>query len=133
MRRETNRVCPIVFANTLTGRGRRWLQDPERILSPFVEEGMTALDVGCGPGYFSIALAGLVGRTGRVIAADLQDGMLRKLRNSIRGTELEERILLVKCESDTVNVSGKERVPNLNNHRLEGGGIRLGGLPRAFY
>jgi len=68
---------------------------------------MTVLDIGCGPGFFSIELARMVGAAGRVIAADLQDGMLQKLRAKIRGTELEERILLVKCERGTINVSTK--------------------------
>jgi ubiquinone/menaquinone biosynthesis C-methylase UbiE len=105
MRRERNRVCPIELANPLTSKVRRWLQDPQKILSPFVKEGMTVLDIGCGPGFFSIALARMVGAKGRVVSADLQDGMLQKLRDKIRGTELEERIHLVKCESDKISVS----------------------------
>ncbi len=104
---ERNRVCPVGLASSLESRFRRLLQDPRKILSPFVREGMTVLDVGCGPGFFSIELARLVGRRGRVIAADLQDGMLQKLNARIRGTELEERILLVKCETDSINVAEK--------------------------
>jgi len=77
------------------------------ILSPFVREGMTVLDVGCGPGYFSVELARMVGSAGKVIAADLQDGMLRKLRNRIRGTELENRIQPIKCDRDRINVAEK--------------------------
>ena len=66
---------------------------------------MTVLDVGCGPGFFSIELARMVGRTGRVFSADLQDGMLQKLGRKVRGTELEDRINLVRCEGDKINVS----------------------------
>ena len=105
MAHETDRVCPVALANSLDSRMRRWLQDPRKILSPFVKEGMTVLDIGCGPGFFSIELARLVGTTGRVIAADLQDGMLERLSAKIRGTELEERIHLVKCDSASINVS----------------------------
>jgi ubiquinone/menaquinone biosynthesis C-methylase UbiE len=104
---EKNCVCPVRFANHLTGSLRKWLQDPVRILSPFVKEGMTVLDVGCGPGYFSTALAALVGNGGTVIAADLQDGMLEKLRERIRGTELEARIRPIKCDSGNINVTEK--------------------------
>ncbi len=105
MQKERNRVCPVALANRLTGRFRRWLHDPQKVLSPFVKEGMTVLDIGCGPGFFSIPLAELAGRTGTVVAADLQDGMLQKLRDRIQGTEFEERIRLVKCDSDRINVS----------------------------
>jgi ubiquinone/menaquinone biosynthesis C-methylase UbiE len=107
MSKDKNRVCPVQLANPLASNFRRWLQDPRKILSPFVREGMTVLDVGCGPGFFSLEMARMVGRTGRVISVDLQDGMLQKLRSRIQGTELEERVRLVKCDKDTINVSEK--------------------------
>jgi ubiquinone/menaquinone biosynthesis C-methylase UbiE len=47
----------------------------------------------------------MVGRSGRVIASDLQEGMLQKLRDKIQGTELEERITLHRCEAEKVGVS----------------------------
>ncbi len=65
------------------------------------------LDLGCGPGFFSIDIAQMVGETGRLIASDLQEGMLQKLRNKIRGTQLEERITLHKCQKDKIGVSDK--------------------------
>ena len=66
---------------------------------------MTVLDLGCGPGFFSVDMARMVGRTGRVIAADLQEGMLQKLRNKIQDTELEERITLHKCGENKIGLS----------------------------
>jgi ubiquinone/menaquinone biosynthesis C-methylase UbiE len=68
---------------------------------------MSALDVGCGPGFFTLAMAGLVGERGQVIAADLQEGMLTRLSQKIRGTPLETRIRTVKCDRDNINVSGR--------------------------
>jgi len=102
-----NHVCPVGIAGSLDNRIRRWLQDPRKILAPYIEEGMTVLDLGCGPGFFSVDMAGMVGKSGRVIAVDLQDGMLHKLRDKIRGTEFEERIILHKCEKDRIGVSLK--------------------------
>jgi ubiquinone/menaquinone biosynthesis C-methylase UbiE len=104
MATERNRVCPAGLADSLDGRMRRWLQNPRAILTPYIKEGMTVLDVGCGPGFFSIEIARLVGNTGRVIAADLQEGMLGKLRDKIRGTALEKRMTLVTCAQDRINV-----------------------------
>jgi ubiquinone/menaquinone biosynthesis C-methylase UbiE len=100
-----NRVCPVTIAGSLDNRIRRWLQDPRKILGPYIKEGMTVLDVGCGPGFFSIDLAQMVGKSGRVIASDLQEGMLQKLSKKIQGTELEERIILHKCEKDRIGLS----------------------------
>jgi len=99
------RICPVERAGSLDNRIRRWLQDPQKILGPYVEEGMTILDIGCGPGFFSIDMAQMVGESGRVIASDLQEGMLQKLRDKIQGTQLEERITLHKCEENKIGVS----------------------------
>jgi len=105
MENERNRVCPVELANSLDNKIRRWVQNPRKILAPYIKEGMTALDIGCGPGFFSIELAKLVGEAGKVIAADLQQGMLQKLHEKVKGTELEGRIKPVKCEKDNINVS----------------------------
>lgn len=104
---RSGRVCPVERAGSLDNRIRRWLQNPRKILGPYVREGMTVLDVGCGPGFFSVEMARLVGKSGRVIAADLQEGMLEKLRSKIHGTELEQRITLHKCPQGRIGVSDK--------------------------
>ncbi len=105
MSNRSNRVCPVERAGSLDNRIRRWLQNPQKILSPYIEEGMTVLDAGCGPGFFSIDMAQMAGKSGRVIASDLQEGMLGKVRDKIKGTELEERITLHKCEENKIGVS----------------------------
>ena len=99
-----DRVCPVEQAGALDNRFRKWLQNPRKILGPFLREGMIALDLGCGPGFFSIEMARMVGKSGRVIASDLQEGMLRKLAVKVRGTELEERITLHLCQPDRIGV-----------------------------
>ena len=105
MSNRSNRVCPVERAGSLDSRIRRWVQNPRKILGPYIEEGMTVLDVGCGPGFFSIDMAQMVGKSGRVISSDLQEGMLQKIRDKIEGTELEERITLHKCEENKIGVS----------------------------
>lgn len=100
-----NHICPVSLAGSLDNRFRRWLQNPEKILEHYIKKGMTALDMGCGPGFFTIAMAEMVGESGRVIAADVQEGMLQRLKNKIKGTEFENRITLHKCEGEKINVS----------------------------
>jgi ubiquinone/menaquinone biosynthesis C-methylase UbiE len=102
-----SRVCPLSLAGSLDNKIRRYLQNPRKILRPYIEEGMTVLDIGCGPGFFSIEMAQMVGKSGMVIAADLQEGMLRKIRVKIQGTELEERIKLHKCETNKIGLREK--------------------------
>jgi ubiquinone/menaquinone biosynthesis C-methylase UbiE len=102
-----NRVCPVELAGGLDSKIRRWIQNPQKILSPFLQEGMKVLDVGCGPGYFTIEMAKMVGLSGKVIAADLQEGMLQKVKAKITGTLLEKNISLVQCDKDKINVNEK--------------------------
>jgi ubiquinone/menaquinone biosynthesis C-methylase UbiE len=107
MTNEKNRVCPVEHAGSLDNSIRRWLQNPRKILEAYIEEGMTVLDIGCGPGFFTIAMAQMVGKAGRVIACDLQEGMLQKLRDKIQGTELGRRTALRRCEANRVGVREK--------------------------
>ena len=107
MNDERNRVCPVELSDSLDSKLRRWLQNPAKIVIPYVKDGYRALDVGCGPGFFTIEMAKLVGKSGKVIAADLQQGMLDRLKAKIEGTELEERITLVRCDKGRINVDQK--------------------------
>ena len=107
MSKDKNRVCPVELAGSLDNKFRRWIQNPSKILAPYIKEGMTVVDVGCGPGFFSIEMAKMTGMSGKVVAADLQEGMLQKIGSKIKGTFLEEIIKPVKCEKDALNVSVK--------------------------
>jgi ubiquinone/menaquinone biosynthesis C-methylase UbiE len=104
---NNNRVCPVERAGGLDNRVRSWLQNPRKILNPYVKEGMTVLDLGCGPGFFSIEIARLLKGSGKVIAADLQQGMLDKLHQKIKGTAFVQRIVLHRCNSDSINLTEK--------------------------
>ena len=102
---RSQRVCPVERAGGLDNRIRRWIHNPQKILGPYVKEGMTVMDVGCGPGLYAIEMALMVGESGRVIAADLQDGMLDLVRKKIVGTEIEDRVILHKCEVAKIGVT----------------------------
>ncbi len=86
---------------------RRWLHDPEKILGKHVKKGMKVLDMGCGPGLYSVAMAEMVGETGKVIAADIQKEMLDILKNKLENTDLESRIKLVESKKNNINVGEK--------------------------
>jgi ubiquinone/menaquinone biosynthesis C-methylase UbiE len=102
---QKNRVCPVERSGSLDNRLRRLLQNPGKILRPFIAPGMTAMDLGCGPGFCTLDMALMVGESGQVIACDLQEGMLKKLQSKIHGTELEKRIRLHRCDADKIGVT----------------------------
>jgi ubiquinone/menaquinone biosynthesis C-methylase UbiE len=99
------RICPASHAGFLATWLRRLVHNPEKILAGLIEEGQTAADLGCGPGFFTIPMARLVGERGRVIAVDLQQGMLDRVIAAARGAGVSERVVPHKCEADAIGVS----------------------------
>lgn len=99
-------ICPVERSGRLDSKFRRWLHNPQKILRPYVKEGMEVLEVGCGPGFFTLDIARMAGKNGQVVAVDLQEGMLEIVREKIRGSGLEGNIVLHKCEADRLGVSG---------------------------
>jgi ubiquinone/menaquinone biosynthesis C-methylase UbiE len=102
-----DRVCPWWLAYTFDNPFRRFLHDPEKLLSPHVREGMTVADIGCGMGYFSIAMAKMVGRAGSVVSVDLQQEMLRVLRMRAQKAGVLDRIRFVHAAGDDIRVAGR--------------------------
>jgi ubiquinone/menaquinone biosynthesis C-methylase UbiE len=100
-------VCPAEFAGSLDNPLRRLFHNPRKILGPFINKGMTVLDLGCGPGYFTGEIAKLVGEEGRVIAADLQEKMLIKMAGKMKGMGVEQRVELHKCSEDKIGIMKK--------------------------
>src|SRR5882762_1768179 len=98
-------VCPAWFAWVLNNPLRRWLHNPEEILGRLIAPGFTVLELGCGSGPFTIALARMVGSSGRVIAADIQARMLAKVEKRVARAGLPERVELHRCEADRIGLS----------------------------
>ena len=101
---EHERVCPWWIVYTFDNPLRRLVHNPNRIFGPYVESGMTVLDVGCGRGFNSIGLARIVGAQGRVISVDMQQQMLDMLEKRAARAGLADRIQLHLCERDTLGV-----------------------------
>jgi ubiquinone/menaquinone biosynthesis C-methylase UbiE len=59
---------------------RRLLFQPDRVVDKYIRTGDIVLDIGCGPGFFTLPVSRKVGDTGLVFAVDLQDGMLEILK-----------------------------------------------------
>ncbi len=86
------RVCPWWVGFALASPLRRLFHDPGRILGDYVKPGMTVLDVGCAMGFFSLAMARMVGSSGRVVCVDLQAKMIKSLTRRATKAGLLERI-----------------------------------------
>jgi ubiquinone/menaquinone biosynthesis C-methylase UbiE len=101
---QGRKVCPAEHAGWLSSPWRKVVHSPRRILRRLAKPGDTVVDLGCGPGFFSLPLAEMVGDAGRVIAVDLQEEMLDKLRFRAEHACLASRIQLHRCTPTTIGL-----------------------------
>jgi len=85
-------TCPPWVGRLLLTPLRKLVENPNKILGPYVSEGMVVLEPGCAMGYFTLPLARMVGPEGRVIAVDIQPEMLSSLDRRARKAGLADRI-----------------------------------------
>jgi len=100
-------ICPSWLGHLLVSPLRKWVQDPDKILRPHLAEGMIAVDVGSGMGYFSLPMADLVGESGKVICVDLQEKMLSSLKKRAEGAGVLKRIEMKRAERNSLNLEDK--------------------------
>lgn len=98
-------VCPYWVGFLLASPIRRLIQNPKKILGPYLNEGMTVLDLGCALGFFSLEAARMVGPKGRVICVDLQQSMIRGLSRRAAKAGLLERIDARVCSDRDLGVT----------------------------
>ena len=98
---------PLEKAGALESRLRLLLQNPGRILKGYIHPGMTVLDLGCGTGYFTLEIAKLLEKKGKVIAADMQKGMLDILIHKLGNSVLQNQIQIHNNQERTLNLTEK--------------------------
>jgi ubiquinone/menaquinone biosynthesis C-methylase UbiE len=91
-------------ASHLDTRFRHILYRPDRLAERYIKPGNRVLDFGCGPGFFTREFAKKVGKTGTVIAADLQEEMLAILRGKLGPEGLLSRVKTHRCQPDSLGL-----------------------------
>ncbi len=98
-------MCPVWVGYLLASPLRAIFQNPQKILAPYVTQGMHVLDAGCAMGFFSLPMARLVGPTGRVVCVDLQQKMIDSLSHRARRNGVGGRIQTRLCVSDSLGIA----------------------------
>ena len=89
-KRQIAPVTSVEMADWLNRPEREAEEQPDRVVETLgIPEGARVVDLGAGTGYFTWRLAKQVGPTGRVIAVDIQQGMLDRLERNIRERGVE--------------------------------------------
>lgn len=78
-RSKTSRWLWLRRSPALLDPLRRLFEHPKRLIEPYVKDGQVVADLGCGSGYYTLALAELVGSAGKVYAIDLDKKAIRAL------------------------------------------------------
>lgn len=83
---EKDRHLPTVMMDNFI---RRLLSPPKKKISGFIRKGSVVADLGCGPGYFTIPMAELVGKGGKVYAVDSDPKSINALqaKSAARGLQ----------------------------------------------
>lgn len=105
-KRQTH-LHPVENANVLDSRLRRFLQKPDKTVLKYIKPEMKVLELGCGPGYFTVEIAKKLNTSGKVIAADVQQGMLDILAKKIEKTDYKSRIKLYHCQEAFIGLNEK--------------------------
>ncbi|WP_292485794.1 class I SAM-dependent methyltransferase [Methanohalobium sp.] len=100
-------VCPWWLYFALDNRIRKSIHKPEQILDNYVELGQKVMDFGCGPGTYTIDMAQMVGRNGKVIAVDFQEKMLKILEKKCKKEGLESRVKIHQNKPESIGISEK--------------------------
>jgi ubiquinone/menaquinone biosynthesis C-methylase UbiE len=97
-------VCPWYLGYVLANPLRRFYQDPEKILNPYLKQGMKVLEVGPGMGFFSLPIARRIGETGRLFCIDLQEKMLQGLQRRAARVNILNRIEMRLCSESSLQI-----------------------------
>ena len=76
-------------------------EDPDRMLASLgIKRGWVVADIGAGVGYHAWRLADIVGPAGKVIAEDIQPGMIEFLKKNIAGRKLKNVDIVLGTQTD---------------------------------
>ncbi|MEW4565606.1 class I SAM-dependent methyltransferase [Bremerella sp. JC770] len=104
------------IAQTMHYNGAPWLiresrqreEDCQKMLENLgVEPGMTICDMGCGNGFYSLKLAEMVGKDGKILAVDIQSEMLRLLKARAQEKDIDNIELILGDIDDPKLPEGK--------------------------
>jgi len=97
-------VCSHRLSLMLDNPLRRLVHRPEKILDGLLHPGDQVVDMGCGPGFFTLPMARMVGPRGGVTAIDLQPQMLGRVRRKAEREGIQDRLRFHQCRKDAIGL-----------------------------
>lgn len=100
-------VCSYQHAFMLDNILRKLFQNPAKITGPYIKKDDVIIDIGCGPGFFSLEMARLTGSNGKVVSVDLQKEMLDIVSAKAEKKQLRHVIDLCRSSEENLNLPQK--------------------------
>ncbi len=104
---RNDHICTVGHLKFVDNFLRKMVHNPKRLFGQYIKEGMTVMDIGCGGGFVTLGFAEMVGKSGKVIAADLQAEMLEITRNRAKKAGIADRIIFHQCKPDRIGCESK--------------------------
>jgi len=99
--RQPAPVMGVAGAEWLTRPERIQEEDPDRMLASLeIKPGSVVADIGAGVGYHTWRLAEIVGPSGKVIAEDIQEGMIALLKKNVSDRKLKNVDIILGTPAD---------------------------------
>lgn len=97
---------PARMGNAISaGPYRRRVQPPSMIIDAIqAKPGMTVIEIGCGSGFYTVAVAKAIQPDGFVYAVDIQEGMLNKLKVRMEREGVENIIPILADAEGTIDL-----------------------------
>jgi len=94
-------VAPIVSSRYMEEDARDSAGEADTVMRlAEVRAGMSVADIGAGEGYYTVRLAPIVGREGRVLAEDIMPDTIRALAQRVQRERLDNVAIKLGQESD---------------------------------
>lgn len=91
-------IIALIHDNSL----RRWLDDPFKALKTVgLKPGFKVVEVGCGPGFFTIPAAQIVGSNGLVYAVDVHPRAIERVKKKIESKGIKNLRPMLTNASNT--------------------------------
>ena len=104
---SNNNICGEDHVKFLDNGFRRMFHNPEKMFKKYILPGNTVIDIGCGPGTFTVGLANLTGPEGKTIAVDLQESMLEHTKRKVEAEKTGSQVVFHKCANDSLELDEK--------------------------
>jgi predicted methyltransferase len=100
-KRQIAPVMSVAHADWLTRPDRDAEEQPDRVVRELgIAPGSIVADLGAGVGYFTWRMARAVGDEGKVIAVDIQPGMLERLKQNLAERDIHNVEMVLGTEDD---------------------------------